>query len=178
MDWITLFSSSVIAAVISGVSALYFKKVDYNYDFKKYVLKKRIEAYEKAELLINYSNDKYFENGTKGKQVAVPRFFYNEKKSPITFDEYVTQTKKIFDYSIWFTDRFSELLLGLNNIMAEIQTELYNSPETEDKLIKLGTEYSSKINKQISLLLKQFFVDMKNLNNINEFKLKKENFTF
>ena len=178
MDWMTFIASSIIAAGISGISALYFKKVEYKYDFKKYVLKRRIEAYEKAELLINHTNDKYFENDSEGNQVAVPRFFYNEKKSPIIFDDYVTNTKKIFDYSIWFTDKFSELLLGLNIIMALIQTELYSSKETDDKLIRLGIKYSPQINEQISLLLNQFFFDMQKLDDISEFKLKKKNFTF
>jgi hypothetical protein len=180
MDWITVVASSTGAAVVSGASALYFRSVDYDYEFKKYVLKRRIEAYEKAEWLFNLSNDVYFENDSKNKQVAVARFFYSykEKEPPITFDDYVIQTKKIMDYFTWFTDDFKDLLIGLNNIMAQIQTELFASEERGNKLLELGIEYNTKIVKQQKLLHKQFFKDMERLDEIKEFISKKKDFAF
>jgi len=53
----SLLGSSVISAIISYFAGTKLKGADFRYNFKKYIVDKRINAYEKLEVLLNEIRD-------------------------------------------------------------------------------------------------------------------------
>ena len=102
-----LFASSVIAALVSSITAYLIKKYEYRSEYFKLVLNKRLEAYQKLEeLLIHFritANDE-----------SDHQFYYSlifDKRKYL--ENFITKLSLLRFESIWFSN---EVIISLDKL--------------------------------------------------------------
>ncbi|MBS1731863.1 MAG: hypothetical protein JST02_01080 [Bacteroidetes bacterium] len=166
MNTESLISGALSGGIITVAWNLYNRRHEYDYDHKKYILKKRQIAYEKMESLllrlqvrnVDASDKKIFHN-----------IFYDTKRPSVdALMEFGTDLNDLMGYSIWMTDKLISCLAELN---ALINSCIIKLPPTFEyhKSISEGKQIFDQIEASRIKLFYQYLTDIKKLKNINSF---------
>lgn len=166
MNTESLISGALSGGIITVAWNLYNRRHEYEYDHKKYILKKRQIAYEKIEDLllrlqvrnVDSSDKKIFHN-----------IFYDTKRPSVdVLMEFGTDLNNLMGYSIWMTDKLIVCLSGLNGLINSCMIKL---PPAFDyyKSIVEGKRIFDQIEASRVNLFYQYLTDIKKLKNINSF---------
>jgi hypothetical protein len=178
--WQIIIAAGITGATVSASFTLlgnrWLKEIDYRYDYKKYVLRKRIEAYEKFQNFIIRCRkgvmirDKFPDYLDK----PVHAMFYSETNDANPLKPFTTEIQDLkFENYVWLSVSMIALLekfhVAIQNIYDDWKSDL---PVTNIKLIERGTNAYYKIEKGILQLQQQYLIDLKNLDNIRNFNKK------
>ncbi len=161
---VTILSSSIVSGAVTSIITFQYnlksKKKDFEYDHKKYFLKKRIESYEQISSYI-------------------PRFYLisnrNNFKIPDVFDD--TNDYKNFtiffnkyyrDYAInwfWYSTELKVLLKSSNVLLNTIHEE-YCIQSSEEQRIQIADKYSKQLIDLGFKLHKCYIKDLKELDKV------------
>ena len=173
----TLITSVLSSSLISGLITILFwnrqKGVEFNWDYKKYILGKRQTAYDEVQKVINLCLLKKTYHGN----YQVNSFFSSENhlKDFIQFTEIVK--------SGWVSKDVTNVLMNLREIATKgldhlLNYDWENISEQEryegrftpiDVLERYGNENLAEINSLSEKLQKTYISDLKELGNIDKF---------
>jgi hypothetical protein len=175
-----IFTSTVIAAIVSGFVSWIMKSVDFKFDYKKYILKKRIDAYESANLIFNkFYRIGTFKNGNIYNKVLLP----NNKRLPEdellrneTLMEYYNNLNEellnILSNRIWFSIIFYNAAVNFINIIGKLLIQFEICNYNYELVSDLATENYEKIITIVDKLDKTYISDISTLGNITSFTKK------
>ena len=170
MDISLLFTSGVVAGVISSLISFYsnrkLKDVDYSYSYKKYILEKRQKAYEKIEQL--FSSLRMIDIGNN--QVIYSLFSMQGNINPLVrYNELICE---ITSSDMWLSSKMVSKVQKLNFLIVEIMQK-QKDPNDRDALLVLGNSYGEKLGVILGHLLELYFQDLLCLNDIEKFRQDK-----
>lgn len=118
MSWEIILSSAITSTIVSGLATMFLynrqKRTDFDYDYRKYILDKRIKAYESIEQLLNYDL-----SGVG--QDSLNHFF---EKSAVTntniYEDFVTKIGKAEQHNFWLTKSASTHLYEFKKLNQKI----------------------------------------------------------
>ena len=155
-----LIASGIIAALVSSITSVLIRNLQFKDDYYKTVIAKRLDAYNHVEQVI----------------IKLKRLILTEDKAHTyhaVFDKYeyfldfISSIAKSIDNGLWLSDEIIEKLLELNSI-----TILFNS-DTAPFSHKIAIENQDKIT-NIRLGLEMIIAkDMGSLHKVNEFLQRK-----
>lgn len=180
--------SGIVTSIINYYSGRKLRYQEIDIDQRKFILKKRIEAYEKISPLINQLGgkgtiykvtDNPFLSGT----TIVNRMFIENAKTNSTeyfrpeyveFQSIFFETMKFHWY--WYTNDFrkklancSALLYNVNDSFKKMQEE--HGKEKNDKIsVYIGSQYDQELEDVAHELMLQLIKDVPRLHKIKEFK--------
>lgn len=175
MEWNTLLpylvslATIIISALVSYIVAYRTRHVEYEFDYKKYIVKKRTAAYESLEpVLASLNLHKTITRDEKSVGVA-HYIFISETDSLDEMKEFLHKYSNAFSNNMWFSlelyNRAKELLNFLLDT-ARDKTE----PATRLAMENLGIEVYDQLEQLRSKLAQRYFEDLQELNNIEKFK--------
>jgi hypothetical protein len=103
----SILGSSVISALVSYFAGTKLKGTDFRYNFRKYIVDKRINAYEKIELLLNEIRD----------ETGFYKLFHKDERiegQKMIKDQMVKLRTTIDTYGIWFSPQLILLADEIN----------------------------------------------------------------
>ena len=162
MDYQLAATSIIVPAAISLIVAVINnqrqKRLEFDYDYRKYILDKRKKAYERIEFFI--ADFEAFDF----KLYDIPESDW------VGLDNLREQLKKINFNSIWISGTMLYVLGFIRVTLKDINT-LYqaNEPISEDDQKKIEL----KTRKALTVILREYFKDISNLDGIEKFKRKK-----
>jgi hypothetical protein len=171
MNWQLILTSALISGIVSSIIALYanarMKRIEFNFDFKKYVLKKRIEAYEKIEEFIaDFFSDDFQKN-------LLTWFSSEDQVTVQSIADYRKRVKNVQGSSMWLSGQILNSLHRIDAILWKnlSQTTYLNNPEniTDDADEKINSLFASQAS-----LGKNYFTDITKLNDVEAFMKSKK----
>ncbi len=174
MNWQIILTSTVCAAIISGLFNLYFKRRDYANDYYKYILDKRKKAYELLETFIpEFSSCIVLLFNNKFNKSEV--FFQPIKKEyPLT--ELILKLVEVYKNGFWYSPEMSICIVEANDFLqwhTHLEEKIKSKVDTYT--IDSAQELYLKSDKIYQKIIKQFFYDLNQLNNIPKFQKSKIN---
>jgi hypothetical protein len=185
MDANVILTSTLITAVLStGISYLVgiqLKKRDYEYDYKKYILGKRKEAYDIIQKIIHGCLLKK----TQHSQYSFCYFFLDVAH----LKDFIQQIETV--QTVWVSNEIYQIIKELlsicikcNDMWREIEvavaTGYYDEPPEEyyepfkkeayQGIHDFGVKNHSEIDAVTTRLQKQYLTDLKSLDDIKKFK--------
>jgi hypothetical protein len=174
--WQIVGLASIITAIISSLFNFYFnrrlKQIDFEFDYKKFILKKRQDAYTEVENLLR----------TLGKKIRSEKslkqyhhiFKYTSNLEPVSdFIGHIINV--ISNQTFWLTPSLAEKLTDLKIILEAIKTEIKGTyPESNHE--ELGIKNFGIIENKRSEICRIYFSDIKELDNVKKFKKEKISF--
>ncbi|MEO7048995.1 MAG: hypothetical protein ABI091_27070 [Ferruginibacter sp.] len=172
-----LLTSTVVAAIVSGLVGWLMKSVDFRFDYKKYVLKKRIDAYESANLLFN----KFYRVGTlkngkhyikvllpDGKALPKDHALINEWLVNY-YDSLTEELLGVLSNRIWFSKVFYNTSVTLVNIITIKLLEM----EKNDYSFEVASEIVTKDYQEIIMMVEKldniYITDISKLSDVKSF---------
>jgi len=172
---ISVLSSAVISAIVTGLITYKMKFIDFKFDYKKYTLKKRIEAYEKLRPVIVALNQiNIITTGSYWGKKIHKIFNVTFESDPLR--DYLELLHTTVEFNVFYSDKFYQLLSRLNSILENvIKDPRYNQNPTLQpfKLEELAISHFDELAELRLEMLDQFFIDLTKLDDIKEFKSKK-----
>lgn len=162
-----LFSSSLLAAVLTLFGNHWLNREKYKTDFYKKVIEKRLIAYELLEILINRIQGlSQLEGGLAPMFMCLGMdHFYN------TYFKII----EVVNYSIWLSPETSNKVTELNvYLINEIENELSDSDNIDEDLTRLGLQHRDRIKQFRQELQALVIKDFKNLHKVKSFIKNKE----
>lgn len=164
MDYTILATGASIASLITAIVAIVnvnrAKKVEYQYNYKKYILEKRIKIYEQIELVLS---EKILNREAYGR-------VYNSLKQPEADRAFLKELSanffSLWQGALWASPELLEklyCLIGVFQYSANLTTD--QEKELKDALLMFRGHAIE--------LVRQYFQDLKNLDNITSFKKSK-----
>lgn len=172
----TIVCSGVLAAVAAAASGYHFtrriKKDEFDYDYKKYFLEKRKQAYNRVELF--FMTDQSLQG---------PQFDGNGIRTFELRDRIKNITNAINGlptlYSLWISIAMLHAINNYRSLLIEFQQELlkavenydfiedyFISDEDQNKLIPFEAKLSSN---DLSNIFSVIMIDLINLNDVDKF---------
>ena len=185
MAWETIISGAAAGAIVNVIWNILAKRHEYEYDYKKYILKKRQTAYEAVEVILKRLQYRH-EDGTDNQcyheifirpydpNVSNERYENELMNTPLDPISHFNKDLNILTgNSMWLTDDIIVKINYLNNLINNCTMTL---PDifARDMFIKKGKEVYTKLETLRVEINAQYFEDMKNLKNINDFKRNKK----
>ncbi|MBI3137739.1 MAG: hypothetical protein HYZ15_04060 [Sphingobacteriales bacterium] len=168
MDSQIIITSAATAALIAGGFNWFFREFDYRYDYKKYILKRRQEAYQEVERNLIILNRTVFSPLHPGQQVH-EIFCADKHTNPL--EHYLTnEMSKVLEGRIWLSHGMLLRLVNLNKLLLNISYEDPTPSPTPESLYQRGFRYHQQISLHIMELQLQLFNDLKSLDKIRSFK--------
>lgn len=135
-----LFASGVIAGIVSAIisylTAIRLKRMDFKNEYYKSILKKRLHAYEFIENQIAVM--KGIVLGEDGKPFHII-FGQGESK----FYEFQKNLLLAISYSLWIDNKTSETLEEMNSLFFNLNNHIYKKSNTE--IEEIGKEYYNRV---------------------------------
>jgi hypothetical protein len=175
MNWDIILSSAMTSTIVSGFIGLFFyekqKKVDFQFDYKRYIIEKRKNAYQSVEEIIN-DTSKFWNVKTDVATYKVHHFMAkNTGKN--NFDTFSDKLYQVIDKSIWMTSKIETKLIELVDII----NALANQTKTEHldyyEQVRMAADNFEKIDILSAQINKIYFNDIIQLDDIQRFKSKK-----
>lgn len=164
MDWETLLTGAIGGSIINILWSYYSKRQDYDIEYKKYILSKRQEAYDKLlPVIIDFLRKRNTGDGKSYKTI-----FVSEEGNPIKIF-----SEKIITASgdrMWYTPRMYYLLQQVIETLAPIAEEIFQKGMTKDICKEIGIKHHENLNNISKIAAKQYFIDILSLNDIDKFK--------
>jgi hypothetical protein len=175
MDWQIVFTSALVSGVVSSIIGLIvstrLKSIDFRFNYKKYILDKRVGTYEKIERVINDFQSDH-------PNASNPASWFTEP-SPADMEALQSFERKIADVTastIWIEPNTLECL-------NKIEATLYLLREEKSEQKKLDTndieEYKRrhlqgdedffKFGQRYTELVANYFRDISQLDNVESF---------
>lgn len=168
MDTQIIITSAATAAFIAGGFNWFFREIDYRYDYKKYILNRRQEAYQEVERNLIILNRTVFSPLHPGQQVH-QIFFADKHMNPL--DHYLTnEMAKVLEGRIWLSHPMLLHLANLNKLLLTISYEDPTPSPTPESLYQRGLHYHQQVALLIMQLQLQLFNDLKSLDKVRSFK--------
>jgi hypothetical protein len=167
MNWQLLLTSALISGIVSSIIALYanerMKQVEFNFDFKKYVLQKRIATYELIEKLIN----SFFDEGEGDRYMNW--FFSPNQNTKDSISEYLNQIHLINGKNVWLTKEIIPELTKIAIILKDRIKELEGEKEFAISVSEERKRIAFSFFTHQANLQKIYFNDVSNLNKVKSF---------
>jgi hypothetical protein len=151
------------------------KLIDYKFDYRKYVLQKRQSAYNDIEQLIVRLGKKTI-NINSNKPLHTFFIETNSNENPV-HDFLAVLTTDLNKNIFWITRELHDKFLKLFNYL-----ETYHMAKNEkgiitlSQLVDMGTISFEKIEAYRIEICTQFFQDIKELDEVDKFKMQKAHF--
>ena len=173
-DWATFIGSalgsSAFTAVITFLIRNNVKKTEFVWDYKKYILNRRLKAYESIESCLYETG--VFTNKLYGeKYIQVPTIFYS-KTEETPFRNFRNKFTIIMRHQEeWHSECFREELQKTLEFFALIYSDMNREAKklTKDEVAYLSEKYIYQLRNRSSILKKQWHDDMRTLSNIDAF---------
>lgn len=177
INWITVLiavsSSSVLTCILSYLFSLNSKKLDFKFDHKKYIIKRRIEAYERIEPFITeiyngcYISKKDIPNLTS--DTCVQSFFTPKKY----FGEDIKFHNVFYNQTIrdwyWFSVELRNLFNDVSGFLGTVRDEIDLLEKNDYNLVMIAGKNFEKIKNRGLKLIIQYFKDIKKMDDIHSF---------
>lgn len=154
---ITVLSSGLLATIISCLlPALFFKrdrKFEYDLEYHKKLLDKRIDSYEKIERIAYF-----FSSAVQDSDGRPYHFIFSTEQNPFQ-GEYVALMTKLTKCNLWISDKIRDKLLELNRFLFENRIDF-----TDIEKGKLFYNRLSTMSDEIIAISRK---DMLNLSDLN-----------
>jgi hypothetical protein len=170
MDWNTILTSIVTSGIISGAIGIYAtdraKRKEFSYDYKKYILDRRKEAYLKAEELVSF--------GVYDRSENLSDLSFDENNAHARFLAFRKRLAEIHKNSIWLSPRLIDSMSDLGELIIEIISSV-KKPDEEwtTALFKARAQELIKNERKIRdaeyLVRQAYFADVKELDDIEKF---------
>jgi hypothetical protein len=173
MNWESIISGAVTAALISGGFAFrqytHQKKLDFQYDYRKYVLEKRKQAYERIEALIKRLSEKMIVHSHPSMSFhKIFTFQYNANTTPLQL--FLQDLDTATYESFWLSDKIMVSMGTLTTKIADYLKEAYQEHKTETTdLTYFGMRKFNELEELRKEAYKIYFDDLMNLNQIDRF---------
>ena len=144
------------------------KNLDFKYDYKRYILKKRQEAYDEVEkILMELGSD-----GTDDYYNAVPGVFSTDSNF-WEFQNKIAST--IVKYKVWLSDTILSNLYQIQSLNTNIYMDYETSNRNWDQIFitNIIKKYHGFMVDYTQTLYKIFFDDIRELDNVKQFKKNK-----
>lgn len=169
IDWPTILLSGVVtifSVFMGGLITMYVnissKQLDYQYDYKKYILEKRQQAYNDIEKLLEI----YDRDLTKAKVMKGYRPDSRDT-TMMLFDNYRACLKDIRKSTFWWSREMQSNVRQVNKSILEIEYDTWPVVEEEAKFLGL-VQY--KFRPTHKALERTYFKDLMALDSIEVFK--------
>lgn len=168
---ITLLAS-IITTVITMWVTLKTKKTDFDYNYKKYILDRRLKAYEEAEKIIA----QLFPTSKVVSKELLEKFKIESFHSFLTIDENGWQTvnkrissfrETMVEYRAWYSSNFVIKWHAINKILFDISEEVQTATELDYYTVVF--KHKKDLRTSIKNFQNQFYLDIVTLNDINSF---------
>jgi hypothetical protein len=164
MQWETLLGGALAGGVVNIVWNYFSKKIDFEIDYKKYIVRRRQECYDKLSEFIT----KLSETQSNGQNRIPGMLFPSNHETIIKFNEDVNLS---FKDNIWFSSEMTGLLLSFSSYAYEIrQASLPIINESELELF-CAEQYQEFSNYRVAFQ-KQLMTDFIELPDIKKFRKK------
>lgn len=135
-----LLASSLIAGIVSTIvsyiTSIRLKKVDFKNEYYKEILKKRLHAYEFIENQIAVLKSVVL--GDDGKP-----YHYIFGQGEIEFLKFQKNLMLAISYSLWIDEDSTKTLDEMNNLFFNLNNHIYK--KTESEIEGIGQEYYNRI---------------------------------
>lgn len=174
-----ILTSTLIATVLSTIAnyviSVKVKRIDFENDYRKYILEKRKKAYDILENIINeYSEMIVIKEGAPSRKSFVsPTIFYitPQKRKPVA--EFLVLLGTTAKYKFWYSESMYKKLIEVNTFLHRVNVQADNvKSDAEYQLLNWKDILKEYENHKIELN-RHFFDDLKNLSNIKDFKKNK-----
>lgn len=158
-----ILSSSVLSAILTSVANWLIQKENYQKEYYKKILDKRLEAYGIVEhiesslkLHVRLDNSK-----------LCPAFCASGKQE---FDNLIIKVAEAINISFWLSSEISNKLTEINvYLLQEIEDKIDDNGDVNIQLAEIGTEKIEDIRKLRKELTTFLYNDFKSLHNVRKF---------
>lgn len=176
MNWELLATSILIPAIVSYIAARFTyrhqRSIDFNYDYKRYILDKRKSAYDAIDSLIANTR-KYRFVVTEVQEFKVHEFFVMGKKKENKFSPYLDMIYDVADKSLWMSAEIEQPLLELLDLMTKLSREISDGNYDYVEQVRLAHDNFKKIDDISIRISHAYFNDIVHMDDIEKFKQKK-----
>lgn len=160
--------AGITSAIVSFLTSLHLRKVDYRNDYYKEIIKKRMDAYEYIDAQIAILKPVVLDDND-GRAYHII-FSYGE-------DEFLNFQKNLFvavSYSMWIDKHTTGELENLNGLFYSLNNKIHL--KTNSEAIEIGKEYYEKISDSRFRLEQATKKGLYNLHDVKKvFKSEKKN---
>jgi hypothetical protein len=177
-NWITVIisvlSSGAISALITYRANLKMKSIDFTYDYKKYILNRRVKTYECLEPIINrFKMTYYYYPSGRLKSYYVHPFFEPTESDDDPLYTFLDLFANYYnDNMIWLSQELITNIEECQTFLGELTDKLYDLKKIKDNKAAyrtVGKEAADKLSEYGTTLRNQFFIDIKRLSDIDIF---------
>jgi hypothetical protein len=155
MNWNIIWTSAVIATLLSTIANFfiwrYQKRQEFKYDYKKYILEKRKKAYDLVEDLFNYETS--FHTAKKEQYYS----FFDSHDNLVNFHD---RLNSAYVVSFWLSNSLSGYLSQLFDLLGPA------SFIDAVQLQRFGILNHDKVYQLFGAIKNQYFTDLISLDNI------------
>lgn len=173
MEWEVVFQSVVLPALIAALVGIVMhkrqKSVDFDYDYRRYILAKRQSAYERLESVMTHLSSKLI--GKDGKPF-MSIFYYTGDSENNPLHVFNLELNAQCSDSFWFSDNILEHLMSLNRRINDWMNDWRSNP-TSEVLISLGKKHYKELEQRRRDLYSAYLEDLQHLHKIDDFKKAK-----
>jgi len=159
--------AGIVSAIISYLTSIRLKKMDFKNEYYKEILKKRLHAYEFIENQIAIMKSVVLDDDGKPYHMI---FGQGESK----FYEFQKNLMLAISYGLWIDNKTSETLDEINNLFFNLNNHINKKSDSE--IEEIGKEYYNRVSGlriQLERDVKNGLYDLHDIKKI--FKYKKRN---
>ncbi len=168
MNWETILTGGFVAAITTVIWNFFSKKIDYDIEYKKYILKKRQEAYNSLEVFIN----KIGHSQGKGNH-NIPSVLFPPNRA--TLSKFNSEVTEAFHDNIWFSIEMTDLFVNFSKYIHNLCITIPLTIDEQSLEIILWDEFKN-FRQYRHKFQKQMLIDIIELPDIKKFKKKKQHF--
>ena len=158
---IAILSSSVLAAIVSALVSTYLKKKDYEHEYFKEVIQRRLETYRFIETQIAVLKSSVYDDGEMYHLI----FAYGYDK----FNEFQQSMFVAVSSGIWVSEDTKDALIELNRLFVNMEHEF----DMEVDSVAAGKKYHKKIATLRDTIEASYRADMLELHKVRKFLKQK-----
>lgn len=170
---IALLGSSVIGTFLSYIFSLNTKKVDFRFDHKKYIVKRRLEVYERIEPFITEIYNGYYvykkDIPELDNDVLVQKFFtpkdYNNNEYKFLSSFYDQTIKDWY----WYSSELRKKINDTFGFLRTIRNKIDSLEKNDYNLVKVANEHFKEIENKGIILITQHLKDIKKMHDVESF---------
>lgn len=167
-----ILGSSLIATIISSVFTYFFyrrqKNMDYEYDYRKYILEKRKEAYNNIEnILAEITQHREYSDNIR------IHVFIREGTGDNPIYHFNIKVIDCLEKRYWLSDKIIIHIEKLNMILMEMIRECNRVEAGTIEMVDIGNANFNRISDLAETMKKTYFADICELDDIKNFKNKK-----
>lgn len=166
---ITALIAGVFGGFLGTMIVNYFTKdLDFKYDYKRYILKKRQEAYDEVEkIMMDLGSE-----GTDDYYNSIPAIF---STGDIFWEFQNKIANTIIKYKVWLSDAILDNLYQIQKLNGDVYMAYEASDRSWDQrfIFHIVKEHHKAMVAYTETLYRIFFNDIRQLDNITQFKKNK-----